>query len=126
MATIKEVLESGAAWCVERGDALDVLGTVPDDVGGALIADPPAGIGFMGKGWDAARGGRESWIAWLTKILAQGTRTLRPGGRSLVWSLPRTSHWTGCAVDDAGLTIETSVLHLRNPGMPFRRGVRRD
>jgi site-specific DNA-methyltransferase (adenine-specific) len=40
------------------------------------------------------------------------------GSRAFVWSLPRTSHWTGCAVEDAGLAIETTVQHLFATGWP--------
>ena len=34
------------------GDCLDVLRTIPDGSVDAVVTDPPAGIGFMGKTWD--------------------------------------------------------------------------
>lgn len=35
-----------------KGDCLDVLQTLEDGSVDALVTDPPAGIGFMGKEWD--------------------------------------------------------------------------
>ena len=36
-----------------RGDCLAVLPTLTDGSIDALVTDPPAGIGFMGKEWDS-------------------------------------------------------------------------
>ena len=84
----------------------------------AVITDPPAGINFMGKAWDSDRGGATVWIAWLTKILAECYRLLRPGGHIFVWALPRTSHWTATAIENAGFELRDRVLHLFGNGMP--------
>ena len=43
---------------------------------------------------------------------------LKPGGHALVWSLPRTSHWTAWAVEDAGFEVRDCVLHVFGSGFP--------
>lgn len=120
-------------WVVETGDSLDVLRTMPDACVDAVVTDPPAGIAFMGKGWDefgcvhdrkVGRGGtsedrakaslraKREFIPWLAAILTEAYRVTKPGGRMLCWSIPRTMHWTGCAIEDAGWTIENTVAHM--------------
>lgn len=100
------------------GDCLDVLRTMPDASVDAVVTDPPAGISFMGKTWDADKGGREAWVSWLTHVMAEAFRVLKPGGHALVWALPRTSHWTATALEDAGFTIRDCVVHLFGSGFP--------
>jgi hypothetical protein len=117
-ATPADVLAGRARWCVVEGDCADVLRALPDGGVDALVSDPPSGIAFMGAEWDRNKGGRSQWVAWLSGILADARRATRDGGRALVWSLPRTSHWTGCAVEDAGWSIETTIAHLFGTGWP--------
>ncbi|MEV4672677.1 site-specific DNA-methyltransferase [Actinomadura sp. NPDC049382] len=100
------------------GDCLDVLRTLPDASVDAVVTDPPAGISFMGRDWDGDLGGRGRWIAWHADRLAEAVRVLKPGGHALVWALPRTSHWTAMAVEDAGLEIRDCVTHLFGSGFP--------
>lgn len=101
-----------------RGDSAD-LGTVlaPNSVD-AIVTDPPAGVGFMGSGWDGSKGGRDKWIAWLAGLLAPSVRALKPGGYGLFWALPRTSHWTATAIEDSGLEIFDIHHHWFGSGMP--------
>ena len=117
-ATPADVLAGRARWCVVEGDCADVLRALPDGGVDALVSDPPSGIAFMGAEWDRNKGGRSQWIAWLAGILSDARRATRDGGRAVVWSLPRTSHWTGCAVEDAGWSIETTIAHLFGTGWP--------
>lgn len=116
--TAAAVLAGDARWCVVEGDAAEVLATLPAASVHAVVTDPPSGIAFMGAEWDRDKGGRAAWCAWLAGILAQARAATVPGGRTFVWSLPRTSHWTGCAVEDAGWSIETTVQHLFGTGWP--------
>ena len=113
-----DVIEGRARWCVVEGDSADVLASLPPASVHALVTDPPAGIGFMGREWDRDRGGRAQWVAWLASVLGLARVAVRPGGRAFVWALPRTTHWTGCAVEDAGWSIETVVTHLFGTGWP--------
>lgn len=103
---------------LHHGDALDVLRTLPDASAHALVTDPPAGIAFMGAEWDKDKGGREQWIAWLASILVEARRVLVPSARAIVWSLPRTSHWTATAIEDAGFKIVDVAVHLQAQGFP--------
>ena len=100
------------------GDCLDVLRGLPADSVDAIVTDPPAAVGFMGREWDSNRGGRTAWVAWLSERLSAAVRVLKPGGHVLVWSLPRTSHWTAWAVEDAGLEIRDCVVHMFGSGFP--------
>lgn len=111
---------------VHVGDCLTVLAGFPDGSVDSVVTDPPAGIGFMGRGWDSARGGRDRWVAWLTERLVEAHRVLKPGGHALVWALPRTSHWTALALDDAGFEIRDCVTHLFGTGFPKSRDVGKD
>jgi DNA modification methylase len=117
-ATPEDVLAGRARWCVVEGDALEVVPVLPAGCTDALVTDPPAGIAFMGAEWDHHKGGRAQWVAWLSAVLAAARTATRDGGRALVWSLPRTSHWTGCAVEDAGWSIESKIYHLFGGGFP--------
>lgn len=118
MTTIEDVLAHRARWCVVHGESPAALEPIPKGAVHALVTDPPSGISFMGTKWDHGRGGRAAWTAWLADILGAARARVRNGGRALVWSLPRTSHWTGCAVEDANWTIETTVSHLFGTGWP--------
>lgn len=95
-----------------EGDCLEVLKTVPSSCVDSVVTDPPAGIDFMKLGWDSDKGGRTAWIAWLTSVMGECYRVLKPGGHVLVWALPKTSHWTATAVEDAGFEIRDVITHL--------------
>jgi site-specific DNA-methyltransferase (adenine-specific) len=103
---------------LHRGDCLDILPKLPDDSVDAVVTDPPAGIGFMGKGWDGDKGGRREWVGWLSAVLGECLRVARPGSVLLCWAIPRTSHWTGCAIEDAGWQIEDRIAHHFGSGFP--------
>ena len=101
-----------------NGDCLDYLKTHPDNMFDSIVTDPPAGIAFMGKDWDKDKGGRDAWIAWMTEIAEECLRVLKPGAHALVWALPRTSHWTATAWEDAGFEVRDRVSHLFGSGFP--------
>jgi site-specific DNA-methyltransferase (adenine-specific) len=102
------------------GDCLAVLPTLAAESVDAVVTDPPAGISFMGKEWDRDKGGRNQWIAWMTQIAAECLRVLKPGGHAFVWSLPRTSHWTATAWEDAGFEPRTACTTSLGAASPSR------
>lgn len=134
------------------GDCLDVLRTMEADSIDAIVTDPPAGIAFMDREWDDFRrarnpadAGRDSvfgrtsahgpeygrrdraqFVQMLTERLAEAYRVLKPGGHALVWSIPRTSHWTAWAIEDAGFDIRDCIPHLFGSGFPKSRSVSKD
>jgi len=99
------------------------MAELPAGVADSLVTDPPAGISFMGKEWDANKGGRREWVAWLTQVAAASMRVMKPGAHGLVWALPRTSHWTATALEDAGFEVRDVVMHLFGTGFPKTKTV---
>jgi hypothetical protein len=116
--TVEQVIAGEATWCVHHGDCLDLLRSLPDCSVDALVTDPPAGVAFMSKSWDKDRGGRDEWIRWLAEIMREAWRVMKPGAHGFVWALPRTSHWTAMALEDAGFEIRDSFHHLFSTGFP--------
>lgn len=100
------------------GDCLERLKSFETNSLDSLVTDPPAGISFMGKAWDDDKGGRDSWIAWMTEVMSECLRVLKPGAHGLVWALPRTSHWTATALENAGFEVRDVVTHLFGTGFP--------
>jgi site-specific DNA-methyltransferase (adenine-specific) len=77
----------------------------------------------MGKEWDKDKGGRDKWIAWLAGILRECRRLMKPGSYGWVWALPRTSHWTAMACEDAGYTVRDVMTHVQSQGFPKSRAL---
>lgn len=105
------------------GDCLEILSEIPDTSIDSIVTDPPAAISFMGKEWDRNKGGRRQWVSWLTEVMSQAYRVLKPGGHALVWAIPRTSHWTATALEDAGFEIRDCVIHIFAQGFPKSHNV---
>lgn len=116
--TIDGVIAGVSRWTVEQGDCLDVMRRMPDACIDALVTDPPAGIGFMGRKWDSDKGGRDAWVAWLAERMREAFRLMKPGAHGLVWALPRTSHWTAWALESAGFEVVDRVSHIFGTGFP--------
>jgi site-specific DNA-methyltransferase (adenine-specific) len=101
-----------------HGDASDLCKILAPNSVDSIVCDPPAGISFMGREWDSDKGGRDSWIDWLSSVMVGALRVLKPGGHALVWALPRTSHWTATALENAGFEIRDRVSHFFGSGFP--------
>lgn len=80
----------------------------------SLVTDPPAGISFMGKEWDHG----DNFIERMREIFAECLRVMKPGAHGLVWALPKTSHWTATALEQAGFEVRDVVTHLFGTGFP--------
>lgn len=101
-----------------HGDCLEVLKSIPDNYFDSLITDPPAGISFMSKNWDDHKGGMLNWINWFSEVMNECLRTMKSGACGLVWSIPRTSHWTGMALELAGFRLIDVIHHCQGEGFP--------
>jgi hypothetical protein len=115
---LAEVLDGSRKWTVVHGDCLDVLRSMPDCCLDSMVTDPPAGIAFMNRAWDKDKGGRDKWITWLAEIMREALRVMKPGAHGLVWALPKTSHWTATALEDAGFEVRDVVTHHFGSGFP--------
>lgn len=78
----------------------------------AIVTDPPYELGFMGKAWDR-RGLAFDPATWNACY-----RVLKPGGRLLAFGAPRTHHRIWTAIEDAGFTIEDTVMWIFGQGFP--------
>lgn len=97
-----------------NADAVVVLPQIESDSLDSLVTDPPAGISFMNKEWDKPT----DFIKDMTAIYQECLRVLKPGAHGLVWAIPRTSHWTATALEQAGFEIRDKILHLFGQGFP--------
>ena len=100
------------------GDCLIELKELQDSSVDAIITDPPAGISFMNRDWDHNKGGRYEWIKWMSSISKECIRILKPGGHALVWSFPRTSHWTATAWENSGFEVRDCIYHAFGNRLP--------
>jgi hypothetical protein len=105
-------------YTAHLGDSLEILKSLPDNSVDSLLTDPPAGIGLLDLDWDKDKGGRREWIEWLRAIMVECRRVMKPGAHGLVWALPRTSHWTATALEEAGFQVKDVVVHIFGSGFP--------
>jgi hypothetical protein len=102
------------------GDCLDVF---PKLSGlSSIVSDLPAGVAFMSRAWDRDKGGRSQWIAYWAERIAAAKVACVPDHISFFWSLPRTQHWSGCAVEDAGYRIVDTLTTINGQGWPKTPG----
>ena len=101
-----------------HGDSLEILKTLPDNFIHSIVTDPPAGISFMGKSWDSNKGGSKQWIEWMTQVMTECYRVVKPNGYVLIWAIPRTQHWTATAVEAAGFDVLGDISHCFGSGFP--------
>lgn len=73
---------------------------------------------FTGKEGTRAIPIRENFIAFMTEVAAECYRVMKPGAHGLVWAIPRTSHWTATALEDAGFEVRDVVTHHFGTGFP--------
>lgn len=95
---------------LHHGDCIDIMRTLPENSVDSIVTDPPYGLGFMGKKWDALPPGEE----WAREAL----RVLKPGGHLLAFGGTRTWHRLAVAVEDAGFEIRDSIAWLYSEGFP--------
>ncbi|MFB8368599.1 DNA-methyltransferase [Pseudarthrobacter sp. NPDC055928] len=98
---------------LHHGDCVEVMRTMPDSSVDSIVTDPPYGLGFMGKAWDALPPGRE----WAEECL----RVLKPGGHLLAFGGTRTWHRLAVAIEDAGFELRDSIAWMYGSGFPKHR-----
>jgi len=108
------------------GKDWDSFGKKNDSIGKQSIANKEfaAGLRTESCGYFKVRGskidtsGRNDFIKYMTGIFEQCLRILKPGAHALVWALPRTSHWTATALENAGFEIRDVINHIFGSGFP--------
>ena len=95
---------------ITQGDNRNVLKTYPDNYFDSVITDPPYGIDFLGKNWDANTGALETYQECL--------RVLKPGGYLLAFSAARTYHHLAVTVEQAGFEIRDQLMWIYASGFP--------
>lgn len=95
---------------LHHGDCIEVMRTLPDNSVDSIVTDPPYGLGFMGKAWDALPPGED----WARECL----RVLKPGGHLLAFGGTRTWHRLAVAVEDGGFDIRDSIAWMYGSGFP--------
>ena len=98
-----------------RGDCLDVLAAMEPDSVDAIVCDPPYGLGFMGRKWDALPPGED----WARLCL----RVLKPGGHLVAFGGTRTVHRLATAIEDAQFEIRDMLSWIYYSGFPKSKNV---
>jgi DNA modification methylase len=102
-------------WQVINGNNIDVLRTYPDCHFDSIVTDPPYGIDFLGKAWDANTGALETYQECL--------RVLKPGGHILAFSAARTYHHLAISLESAGFEIRDQIMWIYSSGFPKSQDV---
>ena len=92
------------------GDCIEVMKGMEDNSIDAICCDPPYGLGFMGKTWDALPPG----LDWARECL----RVLKPGGHIVAFGGQRTIHRLTVSLEDAGFAIRELFGWLNWQGFP--------
>jgi len=98
-----------------NGDNRAVLKTFPDNHFDSVVTDPPYGIDFLGKSWDANTGALETYQECL--------RVLKPGGHILAFSAARTYHHLAITLEQAGFEIRDQIMWIYSSGFPKSQDV---
>jgi DNA modification methylase len=93
-----------------NGNNIDVLKQYPDNHFDSIITDPPYGIDFLGKAWDANTGALETYQECM--------RVLKPGGHILAFSAARTYHHLAITLEQAGFEIRDQIMWIYSSGFP--------
>ena len=98
------------SYIIIQGDNRETLKTIPDNSIDAIVTDPPYGIDFLGKDWDANTGALETYQECL--------RVLKPGGHILAFSAARTYHHLAITLEQAGFEIRDQIMWIYSSGFP--------
>ena len=132
--------------CLYLGDCIEVMAAMPAESVDAVVCDPPYGLEFMGKEWDAPKpswdkrglgvergfagknrapvAGFSAYVAgtpfqhWTQEWATEAYRVLKPGGHLLAFGGTRTFHRLTCGIEDAGFEIRDCLSWLYGSGFP--------
>ena len=95
---------------VIHGDCLEEMRKMESNSISAIVTDPPYGLHFMGKEWDADLPDHDIW--------KEALRIAKPGSFLLSFGGTRTYHRLTCAIEDAGWEIRDCLMWLYGNGFP--------
>ena len=95
---------------IHHGDCIETMNAMPPESVDAIVTDPPYGLGFMGRKWDALPPSQE----WAEACY----RVLKPGGHIAAFGGTRTWHRLAVAIEDAGFEMRDSLAWLYGSGFP--------
>lgn len=131
-----------------HGDCIAVMRELPDASVDAVVTDPPYGLEFMGKEWDApwkasgdvemaaegtdtshpfrdgsqriryGMGDMPGFQTWCQQWATEALRVLKPGGHLLAFGGTRTWHRLAVAIEDAGFEVRDSLAYMYGSGFP--------
>ena len=97
-------------WQILESDCIEAMAAMEPCSIDAIVCDPPYGLGFMGKAWDALPPG----LPWARQCL----RVLKPGGHLVAFGGTRTIHRLACAIEDAGFEVRDTIAWQYWSGFP--------
>lgn len=97
------------------GDNRATLKTLASNSIDSIVTDPPYGIDFLGKSWDADTGSIDTYKECL--------RVLKPGGHILAFSAARTYHHLAITLEQAGFEIRDQIMWIYSSGFPKSQDV---
>lgn len=100
----------GKCGMIINGDCLEEMRKMEENSVDSIVTDPPYGLGFMGKDWDAGVPGKQFWI--------EALRVAKPGAHLISFGGSRTWHRLACAIEDAGWELRDNLAWVYASGMP--------
>lgn len=97
-------------YTLHHGDTLAVLRGMADHSVDAIVTDPPYGLKFMGRKWDADVPAAEVW--------AEALRVLKPGGHLLCFAGTRTHHRMATRIEEGGFELRDMIAWVYGSGFP--------
>ena len=92
------------------GDCVNVLRNMPDASVDAIVTDPPYGIDYMARKWDASTPESE-WAA-------ECFRVLKNGGHIISFGATRTIHRVTTVLENSGFEIRDIISWVYESGFP--------
>lgn len=97
------------------GDCVEVLKKMPDASVDAIVTDPPYGIDYMARKWDASTPQSE----WASECF----RVLKYGGHIISFGATRTIHRITTVLEDSGFEIRDTISWVYESGFPKSKDI---
>ena len=105
---------------LHKGDALDVLKTLPDNSVHAVITDPPY-FRVLGEPWDNQWDDHKGFTDWLTTIAQQWQRVLVPNGSLYCFASPQmVARVELNALEPAGFVTLNRIVWAKTNAVIYR------